>query len=78
MNALIAAAGAPHKSIDPPAAALLIASRCEVHRADAAEWQEIATHRPDLVERQYEELARQWLEIAGQAERKSRLLRILN
>ena len=49
-------------------------SRSEEYREHAAECQEIANHWSDLVKQQYEELARQWLILAKQAERPSQLL----
>ncbi len=42
--------------------------RSEDCRAQAAECREIAGRWPGLVKRQYEELARQWLVVAEQAE----------
>jgi hypothetical protein len=50
-------------------ATALPAERPYENRADAAQCQEIATCRPDLLERHYEELAHQWLLLAEQAER---------
>jgi hypothetical protein len=44
---------------------------CEHSRVDAAECQEIATCWPDLFERHYEDLARQWLVLAERAEQNS-------
>jgi hypothetical protein len=69
MNERVTAASLTHKNIGTVATVLLAERQCEQRRADAAECQEIATCRPDLMERHYEDLAHQWLLLAEQAER---------
>jgi hypothetical protein len=69
-----AAAFAPHQNAGVIARAILTESQCEDYRAGAAECQEIATYRPDLLNRHYEELAQQWLLLAEQAERNRRYI----
>jgi hypothetical protein len=44
-------------------------SRSDEYLANAAECEEIANYWPDLIKSQYQELARQWLVLAKQAER---------
>jgi hypothetical protein len=46
-------------------------SRAEEYRAQAAQCREIAGRSLDHLKQEYEELARQWLAIAAQAERQS-------
>jgi hypothetical protein len=48
-------------------------SRSEGYRAHAAECQGIADRSPALIKHQYQELARQWLVLAAQAERRSQV-----
>jgi hypothetical protein len=72
MTERIAAAFAPHKDAGVIATALLTEVAREEYRANAAECQEVATHWPDRLEHQYQELAHQWLLLAEQAERNSR------
>lgn len=45
-------------------------SRAEEYRAQAAECQEIAGRSLDHIKHQYQELARQWLALAAQAEKR--------
>ena len=47
-------------------------SRFADYRAHAAECQEVADRQDELIKRQYEELARQWLVLADQAEKQFR------
>jgi hypothetical protein len=71
MNERMMAPSSSHETAGVVATALLADRPCERYRADAAECQEIATCRPDLLERQYEDLARQWLVLAEQVGRNS-------
>jgi hypothetical protein len=50
--------------------AALLTTRSEEFRSHAAECHEIAGRCSDLVQEQYEALARQWLTVAEQVERK--------
>jgi hypothetical protein len=68
MNERVAAAVAPHKNAGAIATALPTERQRQDYRVDAVECQEIATSRPDLLDSQYEDLARQWLVLAEQAE----------
>jgi hypothetical protein len=70
----ITAAFVPDNNAGVIAAALLTEQQCEDSRANAAECQEIATYWPDLLKRQYEDLARQWLLLAEQSERNRRYI----
>jgi hypothetical protein len=67
MNERTMAASVMYEAAGVVATALL-AERPYENRGDAAQCQEIATCRPDLLERHYEELAHQWLLLAEQAE----------
>jgi hypothetical protein len=69
MNEHMTAASVTHQTPGAVAAVLLAERSCEQYRVNPAECQEIATYRPELLERQYEDLARQWLVLAEQAER---------
>jgi hypothetical protein len=64
-------ASAGHEHAGVIAASFLTERPGQDDRADAAECQEIATYCPDRLERQYEELAHQWLILAERAERNS-------
>jgi hypothetical protein len=74
MNTRITALGG-QKTVDVLARTLLmeIGSHAEGYRARAAQCQQVADRWSGLIKRQYEDLARQWLAVAEQAERKVRV-----
>jgi hypothetical protein len=70
MNTLIAALWQSHKvTVLAPAPPTTGRSQSRDYRAQAADCQQVANRWPDdLLKRQYEELARQWLVLAEHAE----------
>jgi hypothetical protein len=51
-------------------------TRCDEFRAHAEECRKLASHVPGSVKQQYEELERQWLELAERVERQGERARV--
>jgi hypothetical protein len=69
MNMLITTPFGQHNWATDAASSTSQRSRAEEYRVQAAQCQEIAGRSLDHLKHQYEELARQWLVLAAQAEK---------
>ena len=70
MNMLITTPFGQHNWAGDTASPKSSRSRAEEYRTQAAQCQEIAARSFDHLKHQYEELARQWLALAAQAEKR--------
>jgi hypothetical protein len=70
MNMLITTPFGQHNWTGDRAQPMASRSRAEQYRVQAAQCQEIAGRSLDHLKHQYEELARQWLALAEQAEKR--------
>jgi hypothetical protein len=71
MNMLITTPFGQHNWATDTASSRSRRSRAEEYRTQAAQCQEIAGRSLDHLKHQYEELARQWLALAAQAEKQA-------